>query len=468
MSARIETALRRLLPWILLPGLVAVGACTDTRESPAGQGNIRGIHALSDAGDITFLIEARAIQQLPLDYRQSSIYGLFDSLTYDFNFEYRSGITDSIELLATTELTMEPNVDYTMALVGSLQAPRIVTYEVPTFEQTGDATTLEALFLNLSPTAGDVDFYIGPEGLDTATVAPTAASVAPEALIDLGNLASDVLQVVVTPAGAPGAELIRTEAAAFTGDDRVFITLFDSAGESTFPYVVRLTGQNGAVTLVDESAPSRVQAIHTALAEGAIDLYFEPEEGALTTPVFSALSYGDVTALTDVDSADDGVTLDATITAAGNQGAILLEQVSAFPDGAPALAIVAGSQAQDNLGIVSQSPSRRPIVDAARVSVFTGVTDPERIDLYLIEPDDTFELGVTRPFLFNAVIGNAVQQFTTRPGVYELIVLNSSDDSIILGPVDLTLSAGDIRQLILTDSVDPNVPALFDIDLTAF
>ena len=31
----------------------------------------------------------------------------------------------------------------------------------------------------------------------------------------------------------------------------------------------------------------------TAQAEGAIDLYFEPEDGALTTPVFSNLSYGD-------------------------------------------------------------------------------------------------------------------------------------------------------------------------------
>ena len=262
MTSRFPTALRRLGALLVLPGLLALTACTDTPDSPAGRGNIRAINALPDTGEVQFQIEA-----VPLDtpdYLSSTTYFGYDSLTYDFNFDYASGLSDNTVRLATTELTVVPNTDYTLIVTGTQQAARIITVELPGYESTGDITTLEAFALNLSPTAGAVDFYIGAPGFDPAAATPVAANVAQDGVESLGNITAEEVEIVVTPAGTPGTELLRSEAATLNGDDRVFISLLDGAGEVTSTYTVLLTGEIGSVRLVDNSAPVRSQLVSRA------------------------------------------------------------------------------------------------------------------------------------------------------------------------------------------------------------
>ncbi|MEL6949680.1 MAG: hypothetical protein AAGM16_06075 [Pseudomonadota bacterium] len=466
MTSRFPTALRRLGALLVLPGVLALTACTDTPDSPAGRGNIRAINVLPDTGAVQFQIEA-VVLDTP-DYLSTTTYFGYDSLTFDFNFDYASGLTDSTVRLATTELTVVPDTDYTLVLAGTQQAARIVTIELPEYTATGDITVVEAFALNLSFTAGDVDFYIGAPGFDPAAAMPVASNVGQEDLVSLGNIAAEEVQIVVTPAGTPGTELLRSEAATLNGDDRVFVSLVDSAGVVTSTYAALLIGEIGSARLVDESAPVRSQLAHAAQSEGAVDLYLEPEGGALTTPVFANVAFGDVTALVDVPVADDLAMLDLTLTAAGNPGAILREVAAIFADGQSVVQVVAGSNADDSLLVASLLNSRRPLADSAQLSFYNTILQQDQVDLYLLEEDEVFDRQTSPTLINNALLGSNLNQFRAPPGNYTFYIVRNDDDAILLGPLALDIQAGDIRQFITTDSADPNVSTLIDIDLTSF
>ena len=288
-------------------------------------------------------------------------------------------------------------------------------------------------------------------------------SVAP-----MGDITAGEIQVVITPAGDPGTELIRTEPTTLLADDRVFVSLFDSAGDSTLPYVVVLTFEGGAVRLVDDAAPVRLEVAHAAPAEASIDVYVEPEDGALTTPLFGGLVYGAVGQAADVPAADDIASITATLTPAGDPGVVLLEQLTAVPDGVVSLLLIAGAQADESLRLVSLPASRRPVADGARISLYNAIREQDRVDIYLLEPGATFDRETSRPLIGDANFGAPVNQFRVAPGTYSLYVVRDADDAVLLGPRDVVLAAGDVVQLVTTDTADPNVSALLEIDLAAF
>lgn len=457
---------QRLLIATAAFALALASACTDTREAPAGRGSIRAIHAIPDAGDVSFQIEARALERP--DYLDVTEYFDFDSLTYDFNFDYRSGLTGNVDRLATTEISVEPDTEYTLILTGSLAAPRIVRYEQPDFVPTGNNDSVTAWAINLSDAAGTMDLYIGAPGFDPASVAPDAAAVARDAIVSIGEIAAEEIQVVATPAGDPATVLIRTEPATLVGDDRVLFTLLDTADEYTAPHVVLLTGEAGSVQLLDDSAPVRLQFVHASATAGALDVYHEPEGGPLTTPLFPNVPVGAVSPPDELSAADDLAPVDVTVTPAGSPGTILFEQALVFADARPTLELFSGTQADGTLQIVPQLISRRRITDSARLSLYNAIAEQGLVDLYLLEPGDTFDRATTPPFGNNAPLGQTVDQFRIDPGVYTFYVVRDSDDTVLLGPVDVDLTAGDVVHLVTTDTADPNVSALIEIDLTIF
>lgn len=457
---------QRLTIAIACAALAMLSACTDSREAPAGRGSIRAVHAVADAGDVSFQIEAVTLNRA--QYLDVTEYFDYDSLTYDFNFDYRSGLTGEVERLATTEISVAPATDYTLILTGSLAAPRIVEFEQPDFESTGDTDSVAAFAANLTNTANDIDLYIGAPGLDPSSVAPSAAAVARDAIVSMGDITAEEIQVVATPAGDPGTVLIRTEPATLVGDDRVFFALFDSADETTAPYLVLLWGENGSVQLVDDSAPVRLRFAHASASEGALDVFHEPEGGPLTTPLFSGVAFEGVTAPVTLAAADDVANIDVTVTAAGNAGSVLFEQTLAFADGRATLEIISGTQADGTLQVLPLANSRRRLADSARLALYNGIAQQDAVDLYLLQPGETFDRATSNPFGNNAAFGESLNQFRIDPDVYTFYVVRDADDAVLLGPVDIDLAAGDVVQLITTDTADPNVSGLVEIDLTVF
>ena len=229
-----------------------------------------------------------------------------------------------------------------------------------------------------------------------------------------------------------------------------------------------VTGEIGPVQLLDDAAPVRLQFVNGAASEGAVDVYHEPEGGALTTPLFANVPVGGVTPPVEFSAADDLAPIDVTVTSAGAPGTILLEQSLVFADARATQEIIVGTQASTTLQIAPQLTSRRRIADSARLSLYNAIAQQEVVDLYLLEPGATFDRATSPPLGNNAPFGQSLPQFRIDPGAYTFYIVRDSDDTVLLGPVDVDLAAGDVVQLVTIDTADPNVSALIQIDLTIF
>lgn len=451
--------LRACRIWLVAATMLFAAGCTDTPDDPEGRGNIRAVHAIGGLGDVSFQIEARGLQTP--GFQVTTPFSTFDSLVYDFHFDYAGVASGEIERLATATISIRPDTNHTLVLAGTPQAPRVIALEqpVPTFDP--ESTALEIWFGNIAPSAGSVDLYVGAPGFDPAAATPRAAAVAVQGFSSITVIESGEYEIVATVAGQPGSELFRSETATLPPVDRVLINLFDSEGETTGDHVVVLSGEITGARLIDQSAPAQVQLVHTSLNAGNIDLYInEP----LTTPVFADAPFGFVSVPTTIAEADDLAEFTVTTTVAGNVGAVLTSSPSVLSDGSLSLLFFSGDQAADTLVVQTLTESRRSIFDAASVGFYNAIQNTPVVDIYLADAGSNFL--DSRPIVNDATPSLSTSLAPLRPQAYDLYVVENQTNDVLLGPVAVDLSAGDVRRFVLVDTVDPNIADYFDVDLT--
>ncbi|MEL6868545.1 MAG: DUF4397 domain-containing protein [Pseudomonadota bacterium] len=436
---------------------VCLAGCTDTPDAPAGQGRIRAVHAIPEFGTVAFLIEAVTLSQLT--YQETGAFEQFDSLNYDFNFDTVDGVTVQTLRLASQTLTLAPDTDYTFFLTGTPDAPVVTLATLPELVEDDSATTVELWFSNLSRVADEVDLYLGEADFDPASTTPLL-TVANNTFSELVTIDAGSLQLVATRAGDPADILIRTELVTLTGGDRALLNLFDSQNLDTGEFTMSIsTSAATSVALVDVAAPSQVQLVHASASAGSIDLLVD----ASTTPAIAALSFGQTTVPTTIEEAGaEALTL--FVTPAGDPGVQLVEQEVVLIDAGVNFIVLFGDQADETLALARTEVVRQPVFDAARLGIFNTVLDVDRIEFYLLREDDVLE--ETNPILISpAFDGSRVLTSTViSADNYRIVVTNNADDSILAGPIDLPLQAGDIRQVVLADTLDPNVVEVLVID----
>ena len=439
----------------LLIGLV-VGACTESQDTPDGRGNVRAVHALSDVGTVAFLIEARGLAD-PV-FQTITPYSTYDALQYDFNFDFISGLTSEIERLATTSIDVVKETNYTLILTGSGATPRIITVEQPISSFEADDTDLEVWFANLSG-AGNVDFYIGAAGFDPTAAMPLAAGLARDAFSETVSIEAAEVEIVVTIAGDATQEVFRSEAFTLFAQDTVMMNLFDAANTATGDYVVAIGGDRNGGRLVDQSAPTRVRLFHGVNGADAVDAFVDDET---ITPAVANLAFGEASMQVDIPEADDSTAITWNITTAGNVGTSLGTVEQSYPDGSINLLVVTPIPDTSDIVLLPVSDSTRPLFDAGRVGVVNTAQSFDFIDVYFVTSDSTFE--DTFPRATNRLRSSNVGQFTLEADTYEVVITNSVDDTIVGGPFALTVERGDITQLVIVDSADPNVLDMVSFD----
>ena len=430
--------------------VLLLAACTDTRETAAGQGFVRAIHAVPEFGAVSFLIEETQLD--PLDYLDTSALREFDALEYDFNFDGIDGATGDLIRLARTTRSIGVDETVTFVLHGTPAAPEITTITIP--ERLFDAaeTVLELAFAHFSRDAAAVDVYAGETGFDPATLAPLVTGLTPGTASDLVEIESGTYEIVMTAAGDPANILIRAEALGFSARDTQLVTLLDTAGELNGAHALSIGGVLVTGRLADDGAPSRVQLVHASPATGAIDVFLDDD---LVNPIVAGLAPGTLSVPVDIPTADDLATFTLTVTEAGNPGTQLISSELAINDASTSLLFVTGRQADDSLRFVQVFNSRRPIFDATRLGVFNAIEDTTLIDFYLLEEDEV--LAEERPRAANAPSSFNLAEVTLTPEPLDAYVTDSATDLPLVGPVPLDLQPGTVVQLVFIDTADPAV-----------
>ncbi|MEM6820175.1 MAG: hypothetical protein AAF578_15455 [Pseudomonadota bacterium] len=445
------------IPKMLLLLTAVIGAaCTDTPEEAAGQGTAQAINAISDVSSVEFLIEETRLETVL--FLRTTPFNIFDALEYDFNFDYLSGVTGDQERLASITQTLDVNTAYTFVLHGTAAAPRVTVLQQPERDFDVAGTILEIWFSNFSTTASAVDFYLGQEGFDPATVAPLATGITQTTASGTVEIEAQSGEFVVTEAGNPAAVLFRSEPTGVTAGETLLVTLLDASEEVLGDYALSVGGTVSTGLVVDNSALPQAQFTNASFSSGPVDFF---QTSDLQNALASNVGPGQITTPVVLPDADDGASFGLTVTPAGNPGVILEEREIVFPDAQNSIVFFSGRQADDSTAILNIPSNQRVVFDATRLGIFNGIEDADAIEFFLLEEDEEFETERPQAALESLRIQS---EAVFPPESFDMLVVDFFDQVTRTDRIPLDLLPSTIVWVITLDTADPGVSEIVVLD----
>jgi hypothetical protein len=176
-----------------------------------------------------------------------------------------------------------------------------------------------------------------------------------------------------------------------------------------------------------------------------MDVYLEDDFAA---PIVSNLAYAAVSA--DVPVPAGARTF--TFTAAGNPGAILLEDEDTVVSNTRGTHFVTGEP--DDLDASVLADDRRPLAGLGKIHFNQMSAGSELVDLYFVAPGT--DLSETSPNLSRIATAASSDYIHLDPGTYELTVTRTGEKAVLAGPLAVDLTSGDILEAAIVDTEDPN------------
>lgn len=424
---------------------LALAGCAETsRPSASGKGNIRGMHAVVTGTEANFLIEERSLGTLT--YKQVSEMQRFDDLSYDFHFDARLPGDSSATRITTQSLAVVPEVDYLFVLTGSMTSPAIVLWESEVREWEGSETVFEAAAGHLAEGTGPVDIYLVAEGGQPVAGEARGSLSFGERLPAFEVEAGDY-ELFVTAAGDPSAILFDSVSRAYTERTGILFTIQDADPSITSSLSVRRIDQAGnSAELPQTGAPPTRRFFHGAFGTGNVDIYVGDN---FSTPIVANLGFAELSADVSVPAGSR----DYTYTAAGNPGAILLEDEETTVVTSRNTAFLMGEPG--DLLLASFIDDRRPRSGFGRLRVIQTSANFDTVDVYLLEPGtDIADAGASFPALGSSFSSGYRQ---AEPGEFEMTITEAGEKTIAAGPVTITLEDGDVVEAAIVDTADPNL-----------
>jgi hypothetical protein len=203
----------------LVAGVAAVAAACGTKDiadplQPTGpQGRIRFVNLITDPArnPVNAILEGVPFG-VNLAYTGTTPSSLPSPSTANFSPIYEGSRTlvlkktaDTTVVVATLNLTISANTDYTVFATGGTGGSAVTAFTVGT---TNDAiTTPQARFrvVNMSPTGGAVDVFITAANADLATATPVATNLATRVAFNGVLVAPGTYTIRTVPAGTAAA-----------------------------------------------------------------------------------------------------------------------------------------------------------------------------------------------------------------------------------------------------------------------
>jgi Domain of unknown function (DUF4397) len=426
---------------------LSLGACTETNLPVAtGKGNLRGINAIISAPDVLFLVEERALGGLSYKGGTST---RFDNLSYNVNFDVVFPGDAARTRIATDFVEVVANTEYIFALTGALATPTLIRVEYPERQWSASETVFEARAFNLAATAAQLDVYFAAP--DTVPViGDRRTTIAFGELSPAFESASGNYELVLTTHDDPDDILYRSRAITQAGATSVIYSIFDPDPSITGNLSVRVMGSgSGSAELADDNIPPTVRLMHASIATGNVDLYADDD---FTTPLLTDVGFRELTP--EIDFALTTVPL--TFTPTGNTGVLLLEDnLTVLPGTRNTVFLISDNAVLD---IIAFPDDPRPIETTGRLRFVHLADNVAVVDLYIFPTGEEIEDNIPRFFSlpFRATTGYA----NFAEGSYQVAITLPASKAIIGGPLTLDLSLGEVVELAIHDTPDPNV---FDV-----
>jgi len=237
------------------------------------------------------------------------------------------------------------------------------------------------------------------------------------------------------------------------------MTVIDTLAPGGSP--IKLVAGNsfgGFVTIADENAPAGLRVVHASQDTPPFDVVIGDNFGS---PLATDVAYRDATVMAE---APRGV-VNLNFTVPGSSSEFVFEeQVELTADAQHTLWLIGNN---DSLVDLTVAADRRSIGTEARIRLANAAPDGNFFSLYLEEtatnpPDVDNRVFVDVPF-------GAVTGYSARlPSTYQLTLTerfytvgddpNKAEETIIVGPVEVTLEGGDVLTFLVLPPETPGGP----------
>ena len=382
-----------------------------------------------------------------LSYKSSSSASRFDDFEYIFNFD---AILEPGEVRATRiasePLKIDANRDYTLVLTGPLESPDVLVWDADERAWSEGDTVFEARFSHLAESLGPLDAYLVEEDGEPGPGNALGTVAYGEAVAPL-ELPSSRRALVVTTSGVPDDVVYSAPAVTFTQQLSYLLTIFDADEVDTAPYSVRYTATGGlASPLPDTRYPPTLRLYHAATSMPATDVY---NDEALQSLVTANLAFGSVTGDLPMSSGAK----ELTFTAAGNPSVKLLEETVTISAGTHASLILFDDATDATPESYFYVSDRRSVSTYAKASLFHAAANQDTVNIYVLPPGETPTDNLPR---FGIQYSGISAQTPVTPGSYDLFATETDSKTPLAGPTRLDLAAGDVVEILLLDTVDPD------------
>ena len=438
--------MKRIALLLAFSAAFLLGACSGESKlpSPTGKASISAINAIYGSPSINFLIEERSLGSIA--YKSTSIAANYDDLEYHFNFDAFLAGDNLATRIASQNIDLTADQQYTILVNGTLAAPILTVWETALREFTDTDTVFQARFAHTSSTLGNIDVYFASAGVAPVLGEQVATLSLNDISTPLDFEAGDYV-VTLTSSGDPADILFQSQATTMLSRTKLIIAPFDGDANDTSPIVVRGLGESGgAVAFHDPLYPSTLQFLHAAGDLGISDVY---DDEALTSQVLAAHDHTQLTADMPLTTGE----YDFFYTPAGDTAAVTLTTSIGIVDGAHFRVIATGTG-----GVYSTTNialDRRSVTTTAKLNVFNSSSNFDFTNLYIVDAGESIEGAI--PFRIGLISRAFNPSFALNAGSFDVYLTGVTDAEIIAGPYRLDAAIGDVIDMVIFDTADTAV-----------
>lgn len=421
---------------------VTITACSKSKfDVASGKATVKGIHAAKGLSSVTLRIEERAIASL--NYKEALAGARYDNLSYQFNFDLVSPIDGAVTRIASQTTALETGIDYTFVLTGTADNASIITWQRPEKTWEGTETDFAVTFGHLASSRGDVDVYFAPTGT-LPVLGNQIATVSYGERAPQFDLPTTNYEIILTAAGDPATIYFQSSSLTMPGARNVLFAFFDNDGATTADLNVRLISGTGNVELGEVNSPTELRVIHSSLENVTLDAFLDAD---FATAIASNLAFGQVSAYWPTTPA----THDISLTPAGNTTVITAETTTSLGSSTTYSAYLFGTATEPSIVIFQDK--LRYLDSYAKLRFTNGSENHTLVDIYVEAPgtDITNEL----PYAGGLPSRTATLERFLEPGSYEVTITETGIKTVIAGPFPTSVLARDVREILITDTVDP-------------
>lgn len=444
--------MKRIYPAILLSTSVMFGlsACNDDDDDiiklpePMLETQVRVIHAGVDAPKVNVNANGAALLT-DVDYAVSSGFTTVPVDTYAIGVDAQLADGSVLEVL-TAELDAMAEMQYTAVAVGKVADDTLQLKLIANAVSDIATDYARVQVLHGASDVGLVDIYVTAPGVDITSQAPTLSANFLDVSDQLEILASDY-QIRITASGQKTPVFDSGTVPLQAGNDYL-ISAIPNAATGDSPVALLVALDDAQLVLQDTMTGSDVRAIHAVADAPAVDIFLD---GA-AIPAVDMLSFSELTDYLNVPEGDHTITVAAD---ADNSLVVIDAAPVTLAQGASYSVLAVGSLSDSDIAPLVVMEDRRRVATEAKINIIHASYSAGNVDIYLTPSND---ITAATPALNNVPFKATSGSLSVPAGDYVVTVTGTGSKTAAIGPLNVTLAAGNLYSVAAVDAANGGTP----------